>query len=209
MVDLWTEVAAERNDLADLLATLTPEQWDAPSLCEQWKVRDVVGHLVFGAEKMSFAKVAGAMVKNGFNLDKMLANGAIEVGKQPTQDLVKRLRENAASQVEPPFTKPLDVLSDTVIHTQDIRRPLAKQRAIPPERLREVLDRMKVTRGWGIGVKKRTAGVKLVATDFDWTHGEGPEVRGTGEALLMALSGRTAALDDLSGDGVATLRSRA
>ena len=70
-----------------------------------------------------------------------------------------------------------------------------------------VLDRMKNT-GTIMGNKKRIAGVKLVASDSDWTTGDGPEVRGTGEALLMAMCGRKAAVDDLTGEGVATLRSR-
>ena len=59
-----------------------------------------------------------------------------------------------------------------------------------------------------LGNKKRVAGLKLAATDIDWTFGDGPEVRGTGEALLLAICGRKAALDDLEGEGVATLRSR-
>jgi hypothetical protein len=55
---------------------------------------------------------------------------------------------------------------------------------------------------------KRAHGLRLVATDVEWTWGDGPEVRGTGEALLVALTGRPAALDDLTGDGVPSLRSR-
>ena len=37
---------AERLELADLLDTLTPEQWAAPSLCAGWSVRDVCSHLI-------------------------------------------------------------------------------------------------------------------------------------------------------------------
>ena len=73
--------------------------------------------------------------------------------------------------------------------------------------MRAALDRMKNT-GSILGNKKRVAGLKLVASDMEWTCGDGPEVRGAGEALLMAMCGRKSALDDLSGDGVATLRSR-
>ena len=107
----------------------------------------------------------------------------------------------------PPGTKPEDVLSDTVIHTQDIRRALGEPGAVPEDRLIVVLDRMKNT-GTILGNKKRIAGLKLVATDSSWTTGDGPEVRGTGEALLMAMCGRKGAIDDLTGEGVGTLRSR-
>src|SRR5690606_41760222 len=37
---------AERADLLAFLRGLTPEQWEAPSLCAGWRVRDVVAHVV-------------------------------------------------------------------------------------------------------------------------------------------------------------------
>jgi hypothetical protein len=60
-----------------------------------------------------------------------------------------------------------------------------------------------------IGTKRRIEGLSLRATDVSWSHGSGPEVSGPILSLLMAMTGRKAALDDLSGEGVATLRSRA
>lgn len=56
--------------------------------------------------------------------------------------------------------------------------------------------------------RKRADGLRLAATDVEWSHGEGPEVHGTGEAILLALTGRPVVLDELTGDGVATLRAR-
>jgi hypothetical protein len=58
------------------------------------------------------------------------------------------------------------------------------------------------------GAKKRIAGLKLTATDVDWSHGNGPEVNGPGEALVMMMAGRLVALDDLSGEGKAVLVTR-
>jgi hypothetical protein len=46
------------------------------------------------------------------------------------------------------------------------------------------------------------------ATDTDWRLGEGREVRGPAAALLPSIAGRTAALGELAGDGVAVLRDR-
>jgi hypothetical protein len=90
-----------------------------------------------------------------------------------------------------------------MIHQQDIRRPLAIPRVIEPQRLRVALDfaltAPRILGAW------RARGVRLVATDLDWSHGKGDEVRGTGEALLMAMAGRRAALDDLEGPGKAKL----
>jgi uncharacterized protein (TIGR03083 family) len=36
----------ERADLAAFLATLTAQQWQAPTLCTRWRVRDVVAHVL-------------------------------------------------------------------------------------------------------------------------------------------------------------------
>jgi len=46
MTDSRALAQAERADLAALLTTLTPEQWDSPSLCAKWRVRDVVAHVI-------------------------------------------------------------------------------------------------------------------------------------------------------------------
>jgi uncharacterized protein (TIGR03083 family) len=207
MDDVWGEVSKERLELADLLETLSPEEWDAPSLCEQWRVRDVAAHVVEGAGKLGFGKTITGFVKSGFNLNKMIGNAGIQGGNEPTDELLRKLREVANSETTPPMTKPIDMLSDAMIHTQDIRRPLNKPRQIPEDRLRVVLDAMKSQQPF-VGAKKRIAGLKLTATDMDWSAGEGPEVRGPGEALLMAMVGRKAALEDLSGEGLATMRTR-
>jgi uncharacterized protein (TIGR03083 family) len=207
MTDTWTMVAETRTDLASYLETLTPGQWDAPTLCAKWKVRDVVGHLVEGANKIAMGKMMGGMLKSGFNMNKMLAAMGIEEGKHSPEELLKAMREAVSMRNTPPMTKPEDVLADSVIHTQDIRRALGAPGTVPEERVRAALDRTK-NMGSILGNKKRVAGLKLVATDMEWTYGDGPEVRGTGEALLMAICGRKAALDDLAGGGVATLRSR-
>ena len=97
-------------------------------------------------------------------------------------------------------------LTDGTIHHQDIRRALGMPRTIPEERLVPVLD-------FSLGAptlpsKSNRRGLKLAATDVDWSTGDGPEVCGTGEALLMAVAGRPAALGELEGEGLATLRSR-
>ena len=208
MTDVWAEVAAERNDLCDLLETLDADEWDAQTLCTDWTVRDVVAHLIQGAKKMGFMNAGVALVKSGLNVNKMIGRTAKEYAQQhEPEDLLKELRYSASSQNLPPMTKPLDLLSDTVVHAQDIRRPLNKPREIPAERVIAALDDMKAATY--MSNKKRIAGLKLTATDMEWTFGSGPEVRGPGEALLLAMTGRKVALEELEGDGVETLRKRA
>src|SRR5262249_33102447 len=103
-------------------------------------------------------------------------------------------------------TKAKDLAMDVFVHTQDVRRPLGRPSTIPEDRLRAVADDLRANAP--MGARKRIAGLRLEATDIDWSTGTGPEVTGPAEALIMAMAGRTAALDDLTGPGVATLRSR-
>src|SRR5262249_15155355 len=145
------------------------------SLCDKWRVRDVVAHVVEGSGKLSFVKTITGFVKAGFNLNKMIGDAGVAAGKEPTDELLRQLREVANNEVTPPLTKPIDMLSDAMIHTQDIRRPLNKPRQVPEDRLRLVLDSMKTQQPF-VGAKKRVAGLQLIATDIEWTWGDGPEV---------------------------------
>jgi uncharacterized protein (TIGR03083 family) len=99
------------------------------------------------------------------------------------------------------------VLLDRLVHHQDIRRALGHRRDVPPDRLLAVLDATP-TLGSVFRAKSRTAGLRLTATDVGWSWGDGPEVTGPGEALLMAMLGRRSALDDLGGAGLGTFAGR-
>jgi uncharacterized protein (TIGR03083 family) len=94
-----------------------------------------------------------------------------------------------------------------LIHGQDICRPLGISRQLPAAHLVPVADFVKDDVHI-FGAKKRIAGCRLTATDMDWSYGQGPEVTGPAEALVMMMVGREVALDDLSGEGKATLVSR-
>ena len=43
---IWQIIIEERLGIRDLLRSLTPGQWDEPSLCDGWRVRDVAAHLI-------------------------------------------------------------------------------------------------------------------------------------------------------------------
>ena len=194
---------AERTNLADFLATLTLEQWEASSLCERWRVRDVVAHV------MSF---------DGVNLLGMLRRairgrivhinqvGVDELASLSTEQLLDRLRAHLRPQgLATTFGGRLALL-DVTIHHQDIRRPLGIPRQIPAERLRCVLAdsvRSPELPGWHL-----SRGVCLTPTDLDWSHGSGPEITGPAEAVLMAVAGRQSAVEELAGPGQAILASR-
>lgn len=206
-MDTWEIVDSERAAFAELADSLTPEQWDQQSLCNQWKVRDVVAHVNEGASLTGVQAVLGLM-KYGFRLNTMLEREAIKDGAAPPAALGKELHDTVGKRKTPPGVKAVGMLLDTVVHQQDVRRPLNVPRQVPPETLTIALDEMAKQKTGLLPGKKRIDGLKLRATDVAWEHGEGDEVSGPGESLLMAMAGRPVALADLSGPGLDTLRSR-
>lgn len=206
-VDVWGAVRDERNALLADLERLAPAQWDAQSLCSEWLVRDVVAHLVAGASAGGGALVF-AMVRSGFNLNRMLRDDARRRSRGQTPGaLLGAYRDTVGSQRMPPTARPWQMLSDTILHGQDIRRPLGLRRDFPAERLTLVMENLAPLQPV-LGVRRRIEGLRLHAADTGWTHGEGPEVSGPAEALLMAMTGRPVGLDELGGEGLPLLRAR-
>jgi len=205
-MDVYAEIAAARRELADYLDTLDDQAWETQSLCSKWTVRDVAAHLSMPLTT-SLPTVMLATART-FSFDK--ANDKLSrerAAKLSPKELAAALRDNAEHRFKPPFLGPEAPLTDITVHGSDIRRPLGATVPVPKERATAVLDfLMKAPQGFVS--KKRLAGLRFEATDIEWSHGEGQLVRGPAEALIMAITGRTAALDDLEGDGVATLRAR-
>ena len=196
---------AEREEFAALLEGLTPQQWDSLTLCERWRVRDVVAHVI-GYDPLSRAELLRRMAKGLVTRGGANAVGVAEYARKSPEELTALMREYAVPQGLTASFGGKIALTDGMIHQQDIRRPLGMPRQIPNESLCIALD----FTTWAprlLGAA-RARGVRLAATDVDWAHGRGPEVRGSGEALLMAMAGRRAALDDLDGAGKAKLAQR-
>ena len=205
MTDAWELVRREREALVEDLAGLTDEQWELPSLCGGWTVHDVAAHLVDNARTTRLGIVA-AMVRARFDFDRQNDAGvAREKGATPAETL-DRLRAVVGRRTTPPA--PLDSrLVEEVVHGDDVRRPLGMHRAYPTETVERALaHQLRTSVGLG-GGKQRAAGLRLVATDADWSHGEGPEARGPLVSLLMVVSGRDAALEDLTGPGLDRLET--
>lgn len=202
-IDPWAELDAERAELAELCATLTDEQWDTPSLCDGWRVRDVIGHLT-SVMTTGRAMWTAGLVRSGMNFNRWQAALARRTASVGTDALVSDMRDLVGNRVRPPVVKPIDRLVDGLLHHQDIRRPLGLRRDFPGERLIAVADRLQGFRLYG--VPRRIAGLTFRMTDHEWTTGSGPLVEGPGEAVVVAMAGRAQALGDLAGDGLATLR---
>lgn len=197
--------AAERSELADFLDTLTPAEWETPSLCAGWTVRDVVAHMV-SYEEHGAADLATRLLRARLRPHRLNEVAIEEYRYRARRELVAFLREHLEPRGATAGFGGGVGLVDGLIHQQDIRRPLGKPRTIPAERLRYALS-FAVTapplRGFW-----RARGVRMVATDLDWARGNGPEARGEAEACLMTMAGRAGVARELSGPGAALLVQR-
>jgi uncharacterized protein (TIGR03083 family) len=203
--DVWPTIHTERKALAADLDGLAAGEWATPSLCDGWSVRDVVAHMT-AATKLNAPKFFGKLIGSGFSFERVQAKGiAAEHGASPA-DTLAHFKAQLDSSGRPPG--PVEtMLGETLVHSEDIRRPLGIDHNYPTDAVLRTADFFKGS-NLIIGTKKRVAGLTLQATDADWRHGDGPTVEGPILDLLMAMTGRRAVLDSLSGDGVATLRSR-
>lgn len=204
MSDPFDFIARERRALADLLTTLTPEQWTAPSLCDHWTVQDVAAHLLVGPTA-GLSEFAWAMfrARGRFHVanQAMVRNRAALTG----DGITRLLRAHAESRFTPPGMDWRVPLTDVLIHREDIAVPLGLAQDRPVELWRHALDLL-------VHPKSRKAfgapplpAVTLSTTDLDWSAGSGPEVKGPSSAVALALSGRPALADRMTGDGVPLL----
>jgi uncharacterized protein (TIGR03083 family) len=205
VADLSDLATAERRDLADYLDTLTEEQWEQPSLCPGWAVRDVVGHLP-SYDELGWPAVLALFARSRFSLARCNQVGVERSRQLSTEQLVARLRTHAVPRGVTAMFDSAIALTDGVIHHQDIRRALGHPRTVPEQRLVAALNF--APRARALPAPANVRDLRLVATDVDWTRGAGPEVEGPGEALLITLAGRPQGLADLSGPGLAVLAER-
>jgi uncharacterized protein (TIGR03083 family) len=203
--DIWSLVHAERAALAADLANLTAEQWATPSLCTGFSVRQVLAHLTAGASLNPVRWLAG-VVRCRFDFDKMNAMRLAEqLGASPTETL-GRFRSVLTSTTKAPVPT-VAVLGETVVHGEDIRRPLGLHRDYPMTTVTQLANYYQGS-DLVVPAKGRIVGLRLQASDGSFATGSGPLVSGRTVALIMAMTGRETYCDELDGDGVATLRAR-
>jgi uncharacterized protein (TIGR03083 family) len=198
-------IHAEREALADDLAGIDDDKWQTPSLCSAWSVRDVLGHMTATA-RMTPPKFFLGFARSWFNFNAMTTKDMKrETAGTPSEGLAAfRALMNATTH--PPG--PVDaMLGEVIVHSEDIRRPLFIIREYPESSVTKAADFYKRS-NLIVGGKKRIEGLRLRATDADWSTGDGPEVAGPAISLLLAMAGRSAALKDLSGAGLNTLTAR-
>lgn len=208
--ETWARIAALRTELIDQLTDLPAEQWDTPSLCPRWRVRDVVAHTIL-PERFALPGGLVQFARTGFNLQRAIHADAVERGSAPLPDLIAAFRRAIGRRTVPPTREPQHVLNDLFVHAQDVRRPLgitspAGFASRDPGLLVAVGQTVATDRV--LGSPSRIAGLRLAATDVDSAIGDGDEVTGAAEALILAMTGRQVVLPELTGPGVTLLAAR-
>ncbi|MDI3417719.1 maleylpyruvate isomerase family mycothiol-dependent enzyme [Streptomyces luteolus] len=205
MTDLWHLIHAERAALADDLTGLSDERWATPSLCTGLTVREVLAHLTAAARLGPVRWLAG-VIRCRFDFDRQVAMRLAEqLGADPAETLA-RFRASVPSRTKPPL--PLRaMLGETVVHGEDIRRPLGIRRAYPVDVLTRLATYYAST-DQVVLAKGRIGALRLEASDGPFTAGAGALVTGPTLALIMAMTGRGTYCDELRGEGVELLRER-
>ncbi|HEY3734103.1 MAG TPA: maleylpyruvate isomerase family mycothiol-dependent enzyme [Streptosporangiaceae bacterium] len=193
------EIAAERRDLATVLAGLPDEAWDAATLCAGWRVREVAAHITMPFRYSAPRFLAGLAMAGG-NFSTMADRSARRDAAQlSAAELTAALADNAAHPWKPPGGGYQGALTHDVIHGLDITVPLGIGRTVPEKRLRMVLAGLATPRGlkfFGADLD----GIELRADDLDWTSGSGAPVHGAAQHLLLVLAGRRLPPGLLAGD---------
>lgn len=201
----WSLIHAERYALAADLAGLTGEQWATRSLCDRFTVREVLAHLTAGASLSPVRWMAGVM-RCRFDFDRQVAMRLAEqLGSTPDETLA-RFRRVITSTTKAPVPT-VAMLGETIVHSEDIRRPLGIHRDHPMDTLTEVAAYYQGS-NLVLPAKNRIHGLRLTATDGPFSTGSGPVVSGRTLALIMAMAGRALYCDELDGEGSAILRER-
>jgi uncharacterized protein (TIGR03083 family) len=197
----WRVIESERLSLADLLEGLTDEQWNTPSLCDGWRVKDVAAHVAMTPQPPTLRAVTSELLRARGSFVNATRDLAVRFAERPGVDLVAEMRQHAASRRLPKVTNYRNIVLDILVHGQDIAIPLGIRREMPKDAVVAGIQRA-WTIGWLLGVDRSLKRFRYTATDVDWTAGSGPEVTGPAAALLLVLTGRAAAIPQLSGAGV-------
>lgn len=191
-------IAAERRDLAAVLTGLPAGAWDEPTLCEGWRVREVVAHMTM-QYRMSMPRFALEMLKAKGDFNRMADRRARSDAEAMTSaELAAMLGDNAEHQWKPPGGGYEGALSHDVIHGLDFTVPLGVERRVPEDRLSIVLRGIN-SRGvkfFGVDL----AGIELRADDLDWTYGSGIPLTGAAQDLFLVLCGRRLPAGRLHGE---------
>ncbi|MED7931352.1 maleylpyruvate isomerase family mycothiol-dependent enzyme [Nonomuraea sp. LP-02] len=187
-MDVATAIAGERRELAAMLESLTPAQWDAPTLCAGWRVREVAAHMSLGF-RFPLPRMVLELVKARGDINRMADRRARQdAAALSTAELVSAIRDNASHPWKPPVGGITAALGHDVIHGLDITVALGLDRRVPEDRVRLLLEQVtpRTLKFFGADLD----GIELRADDLDWSFGSGAVLTGAAQDLLLVTYGR-------------------
>jgi uncharacterized protein (TIGR03083 family) len=203
--ELWRHIHAERAVLAEALAGISEAEWDHDSLCTGWTVKDVAAHVISNPQLGLRDVVAMGLRNPGRGYNAIIFREVKRLGSRQTPaGVLADFATYATATRHVPVTTTVEPLVDSLVHTQDILRPLGLRHDMPPDAAAVAADRVRLLgalAGW------RRPRVRLVASDVDWVRGRGPTVEGPMQELLMLSSGRAPDTSLLEGEGLSLLTS--
>ena len=187
MTDPQSWVAPTYQGLADLLSATAVDTWDAPSLCERWLVRHVIAHVTMPA-RLTPEQFGTEMAAAGGDFTVLSDTVAARDAALPVPDLLDQLRSPGLHAWQPPGGGAAGALGHAVIHSLDVTIALDRSAVAPADAATAVLDQLTAASGTLFGVD--LTGVRLEATDTDWSWGDGHLVRADSGSLVALVSGR-------------------
>jgi uncharacterized protein (TIGR03083 family) len=206
MTDTFALIADQRRAVADVLDSLSPDEWRSPSLCEGWRIQEMAAHLTMPF-RVSNPRFFLAVLGSGGSIAKVMDKYAKAHSGEPPARLIAFLRDGAESHFVAPTFPTVASLNEIVVHGFDVAIPTGRHVEVPEEVSRLVLDYLVSPKAGTVHTKRGLAnGVRLVSTDSEWSWGTGPEARGTNFGLIMLLARRPIGFEHVSGEGVDLIR---
>ena len=202
--DVWRGIDDQRRRLVDLLEGLSDQEWQHPSLCQGWTVRQVAAHVALQNTSWSAMPRTVLEVIRAGGMNDAIQAMARRHAQLPTERIIAEIRERIGVWLPLPMLTYRESAIDYLVHLQDIAIPLGREQAMPVDVAAVAADRVWRSPGM-FHARRRFAGYRFVATDTGWSAGRGREVIGPISAILLLLTGRHAGRDRLAGPGADAL----
>ena len=196
-MDLWPVTLEARHSLLSTFGDLDDQQWEVPSLCHGWTIRQVLAHLILAVRPPRRRYITAVVIARG-SFDKANHSFAVAEAQRPVDELLADYRSVIDHRFSPAGWPEAAPLSDIMLHSLDLRIPLDLDTDAPAEHYEPVLSLLFSRVGRSFTRRDRPT-VRWAANDKAWSTGNGPEVRGNMADLALAAAGRSARLDRLDG----------
>lgn len=204
--EIWAAIDDHRLRTADLLDSLSNDEWRHPSLCDGWTVHDVAAHLTL--QQIGLRDALLGAIRHPGGINRMIRESAKRRAGLSRQEIVAEIRRTVGSRRRNIGVTCRETLIDILVHSQDIALPLGRRLDVDPGAAAEAATRVWTYAGGSkakVFKKIPLENLRFTAIDTPWSAGAGRAIEGPITAILLVLTGRLSAQSMLSGDGTAAL----